>query len=182
MAKGVALDNVDIPLNREDFLSKLKHYSALVRRDRRLSGPDVISTTVHSLQLCGSRLTLDAVIEAGRVQSIGYRVRACSLGQATTAIFAERAPGMSAAELHAVQSQLEQILKGDVPSEDALIWPELAIFQHAAAMPSRHGSALLPFRGLQKLFEQKKAHDESLQKQANNYIPTGDSRWFRMSS
>ncbi|HNP37474.1 MAG TPA: hypothetical protein PKK10_16625 [Woeseiaceae bacterium] len=176
------MDKVKKPLDNEEFLSKLKRYSAEVRRDRRLSGTDVVTTTIHSLQLCGSRLTLDAVIEAGRVQSIGYRVRACSLGQATTAIIAERAPGMNAADLQAVQNQLEQILHGYVPSDDALIWPELAIFQHAATMPARHGSALLPFRGLQKLFEKKNALDESLQKQANDYIPTGDLRWFRMSS
>lgn len=176
------MDNVETPLNSEEFLSKLRHYSAQVRRDRRLSGADVVSTTVHSLKLCGSRLALDAVIEAGRVQSIGYRVRACSLGQAATAIVAERAPGMTAAELHAAQNQLEQILQGKVPGEDALIWPELAIFQHAAAMPARHGSALLPFRGLQKLFEKKKTLDESLQQQANNDIPTGDLTWPRMSS
>lgn len=149
----VAMNNVMKALSSEDFLLKLRHYRSQVRRDRRLTGDEVVTRTVDSLGLCGSRLTLDAVIEAGRIQSIGYRVRACSLGQATTAIIAERAPGMSAAELQAVQSQLELILQGQVPGEDELIWPELAIFQHAAAMPARHGSALMPFRGLQKLFK-----------------------------
>lgn len=144
-----------MPLNSEDFYLRLKHYCAQVRRDRRLSGPNVMTTTAHSQQLCGSQLILDAIIEAGRIQALGYRVRACSLGQATTAIVSERALGMNAADLQAVQSQLEQILKGHVPNHEELIWPELAIFQHAATMPSRHGSALLPFQGLQVLFQKK---------------------------
>ncbi len=175
------MSNAEIPLNSEDLYLRLKHYCAQVRRDRRLSGDNVVTTTVHSQQLCGSQLVLDAVIENDRIQALGYRVRACSLGQATTAIVAERALGMNAADLQAVQNQLEQILKGHVPGDEELIWPELAIFQHAAAMPSRHGSALLPFQGLQTLFKKKQALDESLPKQAHNHIPTGDLKWYRMS-
>lgn len=148
-------ENVESALNPEEFILSLKRYISKVRRDRRLSGPNVRTTTVYSRQLCGSRLTLDAVIEAGKVQAIGYRVRACSLGQATTAIVYERAPGMTAEELQSVQAQLERILKDDVASDEDLIWPELAIFQHAASMPSRHDSALLPFRALQEVFEQE---------------------------
>lgn len=146
-------------LSAEEFVLSLKCYITEVRRDRRLSGEDVRTTTVHSRQLCGSRLTLDAVIKAGRIQKLGYRVRACSLGQATTAIVCERALGMTAEELQRVQSQLEQILKNHIPTKDALIWPKLAIFQHAASMPSRHDSALLPFRALQEIFAQEK-HDK----------------------
>lgn len=145
-------------LSPEEFTLSLKRYITQVRRDRRFSGENVQTTTVHSRQRCGSKLTLDVVIEAGRVQALGYRVRACSLGQATTAIVSERAPGMTAEELQSVQAQLEQILKNDVPTGDTLIWPELAIFQHAASMPSRHDSALLPFRALQEIFAREKHH------------------------
>ncbi|MCB1623070.1 MAG: iron-sulfur cluster assembly scaffold protein [Pseudomonadales bacterium] len=141
-----------IAVDAQDFLAMLKCYSAQVRRDRRLVAEDVLTSTVQSPRLCGSRLTLDAVIEAGRVRALGYRVRACSLGQATTAIAAERVVGMNANDLQAVQDEMERILAGEVPDEDVLIWPELAIFQHSAGMPARHGSALLPFLALQELF------------------------------
>lgn len=142
-------------LSAEEFVLSLKRYIKQVRRDRRLSGINVRTTTVHSRQLCGSRLTLDATIEENRIKELGYQVRACSLGQATTAIVYERAPGMTAEELQSVQTQLEQILKNDVPPQNALIWPELAIFQHAASMPSRHDSALLPFRAIQEVFQKE---------------------------
>lgn len=145
-------------LSPDEFILKLKHYMAQVRRDHRLSGESVETVTVNSRQLCGSWLTLDALIEENRVQAIGYRVRACSLGQATTAIVHKRAPGMTAEQIQSVQIQLENILKNDLPSEDALIWDELAIFQHAASMPSRHDSALLPFRALQNIFAKENQH------------------------
>lgn len=67
---------------------------------------------------------------------------------------------MTAGELQSVQSQLEHILKNDIPPKNTLIWPELAIFQHVASMPSRHDSALLPFRALQEIFS-KERHGES---------------------
>lgn len=123
---------------------------------------------------------MDAVIEAGRIQELGYSIRACSLGQATTAIVVNHAIGMDGLDLQAVQHQLERILWGKEQNQEALIWPELAIFQYAAAMPYQHGSALLPFQALQKLFDRKEALDESLRVQANHYYPTGDSRWCRM--
>lgn len=149
-----AAESPESKLSPEEFVLSLKRYIIKVRHDRRLSGNNVQTTTVHSRQLCGSRLTLDAVIEAGRVKELGYRVRACSLGQATTAIVCERAVGMAAEELQSVHCQLEQILKGHVPAKDALIWSELAVFQYAASIPSRHDSALLPFRALQEIFGQ----------------------------
>ena len=120
---------------------------------------EVLTTTVQRVLLGGSHLTMYAVIEEGRVKAVGCRVRVLSLGQATTAIVAERAPGMNATELRAVQGQLEQILTGRMPGQDALLWPEFAIFQNAAAMPSRHGSALLPLRALQELFETELSAD-----------------------
>ncbi|OEY68097.1 hypothetical protein BG841_14875 [Marinobacter sp. X15-166B] len=128
-----------------------------VRRDRRLTGSNVHTRTVYSRQLCGSRLTLDAVVDAGRVRSLGYQVRACSLGQATTAIVYERALGMTAADIARVRVQLEQILNNQVPAQQDLIWPELLIFQHAASMPTRHDSALLPFRALQEILHKEES-------------------------
>lgn len=74
-------------LSAEEFVLSLKRYIKQVRRDRRLSGLNVRTTKVHSRQLCGSRLTLGAIIEENRIKELGYQVRACSLGQATTAIF-----------------------------------------------------------------------------------------------
>lgn len=128
--------------------SALKEYSGEVRRDRRLPVPPADSVTVHS-PLCGSQLTLDVCLAGDRVAEIGYRVRACSLGQATTAIVARRAPGMHSSELERVGAQLHAILAGESTHSD---WPELEVFTHITGATSRHGSAELPFRALQQIF------------------------------
>lgn len=156
-------ENAASALSAEEFVLRLKRYITQVRRDRRLQGVRVRSTTVHSRQLCGSRLTLDVIFDKDRVQEIGFKVRACSLGQATTAIVYQRAPGMTADELEAVHAQLVQILANNSTANDALIWPELAIFQNAASMPARHDSALLPFRALQELFSEEVASAQKTQ-------------------
>jgi len=127
----------------------LKKYSAEVRNDRRLPVPPAHSVTVYSAQ-CGSRLTLDARIDAGRIREIGYQVRACSLGQATTAIIARRAIGLDAAALRRVGGQLQSILDGRATRCD---WPELEVFALIRDVPSRHGSAMLPFEALEQLFD-----------------------------
>lgn len=132
-----------------ELYQALKRYTPAVRRDRRLSGAAVDSVTVHS-PLCGSRLTLDAVIRDGRVKQLGYRVRACSLGQATTAIVAARADDLDAATVRAIGAQLQTVLLGERTRID---WPELEVFALARDVPAHHGSAMLPFRALQELFD-----------------------------
>lgn len=136
------------PDNISSLYDALKQYSREVRKDKRLPVPPADSVTVHSPR-CGSQLTLDARIEKGRVREIGYRVRACSLGQATTAIVARCAPGANAQALHRIGEQLRAILAGERTHCD---WPELEVFARASDMPARHGAALLPFEALEKLF------------------------------
>ncbi len=126
----------------------LKQYIPEVRKDRRLPVPPADSVTVHEA-LCGSQVTLDARFEGDHVAEIGHRVRACSLGQATTAIVVRRAPGLDAATLARVHGQLREILDGgDTQCE----WPELEVFALTRAIPGRRGSAELPFKALEQLF------------------------------
>lgn len=141
---SAALDDEEI----EEIYSKLKEYGLEVRADRRLSGPGVDSVTVRS-RMCGSELTLDAVIVDQRVQKLGYAVRACSLGQATTGIVVRRMTGLDARTVLRVGGQLKAILEG---RETACDWPELEIFSFAQDIPVRHDSALLVFRALEVLF------------------------------
>lgn len=133
----------------EEIYGKLKTHGLVVRQDQRLTGPDVESITVRST-LCGSELTLDAVIRDGHVQQLGWRARACSLGQATTGIVVQHLAELDAAKVKAVRRQLQAILKGKKVACD---WPELELFTFAEDMPVRHESALLPFSALAQLFK-----------------------------
>lgn len=126
----------------------LKQYRREVRTDRRLPVPPADSVTVHDA-VCGSRVTLDARFDGTRVAELGYRVRACSLGQATTAILAHHAAGLDAVTLERIHDQLRKILDGQDTRCD---WPELDVFALTREIPGRRGSAELPFHALKQLF------------------------------
>lgn len=133
----------------EAIYGTLKHYGDLVRADNRLTGTGVGTVTVRS-PLCGSELTLDARIRGDRVTALGWAVRACSLGQATTGILTLHERDWQRDQVAAVGGQLQQILRGaEIPCD----WPELEIFTFAQDIPVRHESALLPFRALAILFD-----------------------------
>lgn len=155
------------PDNQPDMLTLFRKYAASVRRDRRLSGAGMQSLTLKSQLQSQDSVTLDVRIEQGVVTELGYRIRACSLAQASTGIIAARVPGISAAILLAARQDLELILQDTPPDQSALIWPELLVFQNAVAMPERHAVALLPFQVLQQLFalEESQANAEHLQNQ-----------------
>jgi len=133
----------------------LQEYGRSVRRDHRLPVPPADSVSLQSSP-CGSRLTLDALIRDGRIEELGYRVRACSLGQATTAILARRAPGLGEREIREIGAELREILAGERTRSS---WPELDVFAAASAISSRHGSALLPFEALESLFDRARQRE-----------------------
>ena len=126
----------------------LQQYRREVRRDQRLPVPPAESVTVHD-KVCGSQVTLDAHFAGDHLSELGYRVRACSLGQASTAILARRAPGLDAGTLERIHEQLRKILAGQDTRCD---WPELEIFALTREIPGRRGSAELPFHALKQLF------------------------------
>ena len=126
----------------------LKQYRREVRNDRRLPVPPADSVTLHDT-VCASQITLDARFDGDHLAELGYRVRACSLGQATTAILVRRARGLGACTLERIHGQLREILAGhDTPCD----WPELEVFALTREIPGRRGSAELPFHALKLLF------------------------------
>lgn len=145
------MDHHAVTASQPDLLTLFRKYASSVRRDRRLSGTSVRTLTLKSQLESQDSVTLDARIEQGVVTELGYRVRACSLAQATTGIIAARVPGLTASTLLAARQDLERILQDAPPADPALIWPELLVLQSAAGMPDRHEVALLPFHVLQQL-------------------------------
>lgn len=138
-----------------ELYEALRQYAQQARRDVRLQAPDADSVTVHS-PLCGSQLTLDAMIAGGRVRQLGHRVRACSLGQAATMIVAAHADGLDQPTTRRIGAQLKAILAGTGSRSD---WPELEIFALVRDIPNRHGAVLLPFRALELLFNRAAGQD-----------------------
>lgn len=93
--------------------------------------------------ICGSRVTIEIDLGAdGRVSDVGILVRACALGQASSALLAANVVGRSPQELAAARDALTQWLAGSGPLPD---WPGIDVFTPALTHSARHPSIRLAF-------------------------------------
>lgn len=107
----------------------------------RLSDPQ--STVEKRSAICGSRVTVDIALgDDGRVAQVGMMVRACALGQASSALLAREIIGRSPAELNAARDALTAWLAGEGDAPD---WPGLTLFEPARPHSARHASIRLAF-------------------------------------
>jgi NifU-like protein involved in Fe-S cluster formation len=93
---------------------------------------------------CGSTLGIDlAVDKGGAIDSLGLRVRACAVGQASAAIFARHAKGRDLSAIISAHDRIEGWLDAEAPIAD---WPDMALLAPAREFPGRHGAILLPWK------------------------------------
>lgn len=127
------------------YQRRLRDMAAKVRNDRRLVSADISVT--RTSRTCGSSVTLDVCRDGDLIGALGWRVRACTLGMAATAIVVQQAPGQNFDAAAGVAETLRRLLAG----EDMVVpdrWRDLAMFVAARGFPSRHGSIMLPFDAL----------------------------------
>lgn len=89
---------------------------------------------------CGSTLALSASAGFG---TLGLKVTACAVGQASAAIFARHARHRSQTEIADTLQALEAWLAGEGGRPD---WPDMQMLDAAREYPGRHGAILLPWR------------------------------------
>lgn len=107
----------------------------------RLAAP--MATVEKRSPICGSRVTVDVDVDGeGRLRELGMLVRACALGQASAALFAEHAGGKDAAELTTARDALIRWLAGQGGIPD---WPGIEVFEPALPHSARHASIRLAF-------------------------------------
>jgi NifU-like protein involved in Fe-S cluster formation len=93
---------------------------------------------------CGSTLTIGLELDAdGAITRVGIRPQACAIGQAAAAVFAEAAPGRTAAEVAAADRAIWDWLAGEGDMPD---WPGLEAIAPARAFPARHGAIRLAWQ------------------------------------
>lgn len=132
------------------MIDDLYHAAIMERADRaagdhRLTAPDASATIDNPL--CGDRVTLDIRLDGERIVEIGHRVRGCALCQASTSVIVETAPGATAAEMAAAETELRALLAG-TGEELAVRRSPLSIFRPVRDYRSRHDCVLLPFDAL----------------------------------
>ena len=118
----------------ELYTERLMAHGRRVASDRRLAAPDI--TVFRRSPICGSTVTLDIALDGDRVKSLGYEVRACSLGQVGVSVLADA---------------------GGPPTSGR--WADLELLEPARELKNRHGSALLPFEavveGLERIAQER---------------------------
>ena len=92
--------------------------------------------------LCGSTVTVDLVMDAGRVVDFAQDVKACALGQAAASVLGGAVLGRSRAELDAARDALRAMLKeaGPVPAPP---FDGYEVLIPARDYKNRHASILL---------------------------------------
>ncbi|EJF90747.1 iron-sulfur cluster assembly scaffold protein [Bartonella tamiae] len=126
----------------EIYNKKILEYAACIEKVGRLVNPDATST--KSSRLCGSTVTVDLNISQGKVSDFSHEVRACALGQASSALMAKHIIGLSTNELKNLRDTIWLMLteNGTPPSGT---FSEFACLQPIKDYKARHASTMLTF-------------------------------------
>jgi NifU-like protein involved in Fe-S cluster formation len=108
----------------------------------RLAAPQA-SATCHS-RLCGSTVTVDLVLDGDVVADFAHEVKACALGQASSAIMARAVIGASVDEIRAAREAVRRMLKENgAPPEGR--FAEAKFLEPIRDYKARHTSTMLTF-------------------------------------
>jgi NifU-like protein involved in Fe-S cluster formation len=137
------------------YSARILKLAANMPRAGRLAAPDASAEKVS--KLCGSKITVDVVVEDGKVADFAQDVRACALGQAAAAVLGEHVIGASLAEIEVARDALRAMLKADGPPP-AGRFAELAVLEPVKDYPARHTSTLLAFEAAVEAVRQASQH------------------------
>jgi NifU-like protein involved in Fe-S cluster formation len=138
----------------EIYNRRILELAADIPRLGRLASPDA-SATARS-RLCGSTVTVDLAMEGDVVTAFAHEVKACALGQASSAIMGRLAVGSTARELREVREAASRLLKanGEPPQGK---WEDLKVLEPLRAYKARHASVLLTFDAVVDALDQIEA-------------------------
>ncbi len=142
----------------EIYNRQILKLAADIPRLQRLAEPD--ATAVAHSKLCGSKVTVDLMMQNGVVSDFGHDVKACALGQASSSVMARHIVGSSAVELRSLKDQMHKMLKeqGPVPQGK---WAELEALIPVRDYKARHASTLLTFDAVVDALNQIEAKHEA---------------------
>jgi len=124
------------------YSARILEFAGNISRLGRLADADA-SAKAHS-RLCGSTVIVDLKIEDGRVTDFAHDVKACALGQASSAIMARHVVGASVEELRAVHGTMLRMLKENGPPPEGR-FAELRYLEPVRDYKARHASTMLTF-------------------------------------
>lgn len=122
------------------YSQRILALAADIPHSKRLEHPT--ATVRKRSPLCGSTVTVDVVVEGGRITDYGQDVKACALGQASAALSGTAMIGRTRVEVERARDELRAMLKegGPVPSAPFTGYEAL---MPARDFKNRHASILL---------------------------------------
>ena len=113
----------------------------------RLVNPD--ATATFNSRICGSRITVDLMLDGDVNTDYAHQPRACAIGQAVASAVAGSIVGLTVYDVQEGAMIMNAILQDKTPPPPGP-WVQLEPFLPVADFRSRHGSAALPFQALQR--------------------------------
>jgi NifU-like protein involved in Fe-S cluster formation len=99
-------------------------------------------TSKQRSPLCGSTVTADVTVRDGKIEDFAQNVKACALGQASSAILGQHVIGQDRTTIAAARDALIAMLKEDGPTPPAP-FEDLEVLRPAREFKNRHPSILL---------------------------------------
>lgn len=128
--------------------------AAAIPNHHRLAAPQ--ASARRRSPLCGSTVTVDVVLENGRIAAYGQDVKACALGQAAAAVVGAAAIGCTPEQIEHAREQLLAMLKADGPVPDAP-FDGLEALHPAKDYRNRHASIMLALEATAEACAQARA-------------------------
>lgn len=124
------------------YSAKLLKLAANMPHAGRLPAPEGSAEKVS--KLCGSKVTVDVVMDGDRVGQFAQDVKACALGQASAAVLGAHVLGATLSEIEMARDQFRAMLKDGAPAPVGR-FSDLEMLAPVKDYPARHTSTLLAF-------------------------------------
>ena len=124
------------------YSARILALAADIPHHGRLAAPQ--GTARKRSPLCGSTVTVDVVVQDGRIADFAQDVKACALGQAAAAVLGTHVVGASLSEIEMARDAFRAMLKDGA---DAPVgrFSDLSMLAPVKDYPARHASTLLAF-------------------------------------
>jgi NifU-like protein involved in Fe-S cluster formation len=127
------------------YSGRILELAAAIPLTERLAAPQ--ATVRRRSPLCGSTVTVDVVLEDGRISAFGQDVKACALGQAAASVVGANAIGRTRSEVEAARDALRAMLADGGTAPEAP-FDALEVLSPARDFRNRHASIMLALEAL----------------------------------
>jgi len=139
------------------YSGRILELAADIPLTERLAAPQ--ASVKKRAPLCGSTVTVDLVVEDGRVAAFGQDVKACALGQAAAAILGAHVIGRTRAEVEATRKAVRAMLTDEGPPPMSP-FEDFAVLAPARDFRNRHASIMLALDATAEAFVDAEAAND----------------------